>query len=422
MFTELADSAVGARAVQAERLRILSTLLGDMDALVDTAIDTMRAEIPSYATQDERFFADVRDQVTKHYRTKLHCLLEERAVTLEDIAFVRGAAMRRARAGFALADYINAFRVGQQVFWAAVVACAGQAPVGHRAALTLAAPLMSYCNFASTHAGHAYVEFQQYLVADADRERRDLLEQLLAGQLPARGPLLAAAQAYGLGASTPMVVAAAVPVGPQVDADASHAASAAIMRAVRQEQKTLVVVRQAEIVAVPSLRAGADPAGLCDRLHAVQERLRRDGMPLAMGISTAAAGVAELPRAYLEARAALESVADGGGVVALPRLSPFEYLARRADDTARRLVDPRVRQFLDDDRARGGVLATTVRAFAAADLNLRVAAERLQVHPNTAHYRLRRIQERTGRNPRRISDLLDLLIAIALDDGTALCR
>jgi DNA-binding PucR family transcriptional regulator len=141
-----------------------------------------------------------------------------------------------------------------------------------------------------------------------------------------------------------------------------------------------------------------------------------------MGISTVAAGVGELPRAYGEARAALESVADDGGVVALPRLSPFEYLARRADSTARRLVDPRLRQFLDEDRARGGVLTATIRAFAGADLNLRVAAERLQVHPNTAQYRLHRIEERTGRNPRRIGDLVDLLLAITLDDHIAVSR
>src|SRR6266545_5127328 len=233
-----------------------------MDTLVERAIAAMRAEIPAYGAQGERFYADVRDQVARHYRTKLHSLLEECTLSLEDIAFVRGAAMRRARAGFALEDYINAFRVGQQVFWEAVVACAAEAPVGHEAALTLAAPLMSYCNFASTHAGHAYVEFQQYLVADADRERRDLLEQLLAGELPTRGPLLAAAQTYGLRAEALMMVAAAVPVGPRVDADASHAASAAITLTGLHEGRTLVVVRQAEIVAVPAMPVGGGPAGV----------------------------------------------------------------------------------------------------------------------------------------------------------------
>jgi sugar diacid utilization regulator len=62
------------------------------------------------------------------------------------------------------------------------------------------------------------------------------------------------------------------------------------------------------------------------------------------------------------------------------------------------------------------VLVEATRAFADADLNLRLAAERLPVHPNTALYRLRRVAERTGRNPRRIVDLIDLLVAFALVD------
>jgi DNA-binding PucR family transcriptional regulator len=136
-------------------------------------------------------------------------------------------------------------------------------------------------------------------------------------------------------------------------------------------------------------------------------------------VSTVADGVAELPRAYVEARAALAGVGSAGGVVALPRLSAFEYLTQRPDDTVRRLIDPRLNTFLAEDRLRGSVLADTIRAFADSDLSLRLAAERLHVHPNTAHYRLRRIEERTGRNPRRIADLIELLAAIALDEAPA---
>jgi sugar diacid utilization regulator len=421
MLRELAGAVDGADAVRAERRRILEAMLERTDALVQSTVEAIRAEIPAYAAQEASFFVDVRDQVRRHYRVKLHLLLEERGVTLQDIAFARGAALRRARAGFALEDYLNAFRVAQQVFWEGVLACAGETPLGHEAALTLTAPLLRYCDFVSTHAGHAYVESQQYVVADADRERRDLLEHLLAGTMPTRGPLLAAARAYGIGAETPMMVALAVPVGPQADADTPHAASATITRAIPQQARILVVVRQAEIVAVPALCHGIDPVELCDHLEAAQDRLRREGTTLAMGISTVANGVAELPRACLEARTALGSVTDGGGLVALPRLSPLDYLVLRADDTARWLVDARLRAFLDDDRARGGVLTATVRAFADANLNLRLAAARLQVHPNTAQYRLRRIQERTGRNPRRIADLLDLLVAVELD-GNASAR
>ena len=98
-------------------------------------------------------------------------------------------------------------------------------------------------------------------------------------------------------------------------------------------------------------------------------------------------------------------------------MSPLRYLTLSAPDTARRLVDPRLRTFLEQDRARGGGLRDTIRVLAETDLKLGVAAARLQVHPNTLQYRVRRIQERTGRNPRRVADLLELLTAIALDDG-----
>jgi hypothetical protein len=407
--------------VRNARVRILGELLDQVDDLAASAVEAMREEIPSYTAQsDTRFFDDVLDQVTRHYQTKLSAFLEGRTVTLEDISFVRGAATRRARSGFALEDYLNAFRVGQQVLWDATVACAGDRPVGREAALRLAGPQMRYVDFASTHAAHAYVEFAQHVVADADRERRDLLEYLLAGHMPANGPLACAAQRYGLGADTRMMVAVAVLAGRTDDADAPDAASAALARAGLHEASTLVVVRQSEIVAVPSLGPGLDPVEMCDGLERLQRRLRSEGMPLAVGISTVAAGVAELPRAYLEARAALECVMDpDGGVAALPRLSAFEYLARHADDTAQRLVDPQLKAFLDEDRARGGVLTATIRVFAESYHNLRLAAERLQVHPNTAQYRMGRIEERTGRNPRRVSDLLDLLVAIALEDRAA---
>jgi hypothetical protein len=405
--------------VRAERRRILVTLLQGLDELSERGVSALRAEIPAYRDGDERFVEDLRDQVRSHYRVKLAALLEDRMVTLRDIAFVRAAATRRARAGFALEDYLNAFRLGQQAFWEAVVTCAGEAPLGHAAALTLAGPLMRYCDFASTHAAHAYVEYQQYMVADADRERRDLLEHLLAGEMPTRGPLLAAGQAHGIAADSRMLVAAAVTVDARADADAPHVGSAAIACAGLHDAKTLVVVRQTEIVAILVLGADADACRLCDRVDALQRRLRSEGIALAMGVSTVATGVGDLPRAYQEAHVALAGVGDDGGVAALARLRPFDYLALRADDTARRLVNPQLRCFLDEDRQRGGVLTETIRAVADANLNLRLAAERLQVHPNTAQYRLRRIEERTGRNPRRIADLLDLLVAIALDDALA---
>ena len=390
-------------AASPDRDRILAALLADVDDLAERALRRMPVEIPAYRGRDAEFVADVRDQVRRHYRTKL-CALDERPVSQGDLAFARPSALRRARAGIALEDFLHAFRIGRQVFWQAVLEQAGDSPGGHEAALQLATPVMRYSDVASTHASRAYVEYQQHLVADADRERRDLLEHLLSGELSSRRPLLATAQSYGLAAGSPALVATAMPVAP--DADAPHVAAEALSRAGGRTGRALVVRRQTELVVVAALRS-ADPAAdaeaVCDLLHRARERLAERGCPLAVGVGAVAAGVTELPRAYREAAAALADVPAEGGMVALPRLSAFDYLAMRADDTAIRLVDPRLRAFLAEDRERGGALIETATAFAGADLNLRVAAERLRVHPNTAQYRLR-----------RIADLVDLLVAISL--------
>ncbi len=414
MATRAAPAAVGADPVATERARILTELLDDMGDLVAGAVQAICTEISAYAAQDERFVADVAEQVEAHYTTKLKAFREERTVTLDEVSFIRAAAMRRARAGLALEDYMNAFRVGEKALWEAVVATAGDTPLGREAALTLVAPLMRYVDFVTTQAAHAYVEFQQYEVAEADRERRDLVEQLLAGDLPTDTALLSAAHAHGIGRDAQLLVAVAMPVGPSSDSEAAHVACAALARATTPETKTLVVARQSEIVAVPALTERTDAGAVCERLNVVQEQLRQEGIALAVGVGTVADGVGELPRAYTEARAALAGVAADGGVVALPCLSAFQYLTQRPDDTVRRLIDPRLNAFLAEDKARGGVLVETIRAFADADLSLRVAAQQLHVHPNTAHYRLRRIEQRTGRNPRRIADLIELLAAIAL--------
>ena len=44
------------------------------------------------------------------------------------------------------------------------------------------------------------------------------------------------------------------------------------------------------------------------------------------------------------------------------------------------------------------------------------------VHTNTTRYRLARVQELTGLNPRRFEDLHALLVAIAVDDHSNAAR
>jgi DNA-binding PucR family transcriptional regulator len=88
----------------------------------------------------------------------------------------------------------------------------------------------------------------------------------------------------------------------------------------------------------------------------------------------------------------------------LPFIRPHADL----DDT------PAVRRFVEDDTAAGGALTSTLLAYAAANLNAKVTAQRLFIHVNTAHHRLTRIEERTGCDLRDLAGVQELLIAIRL--------
>jgi hypothetical protein len=81
-----------------------------------------------------------------------------------------------------------------------------------------------------------------------------------------------------------------------------------------------------------------------------------------------------------------------------------------------------IRRFVSDDLADGGVLASTLLEYVSVDLNVKAAPERLHLHANTAHYRLARIEERTGCDVRRLADVLDLVIAVQSARGAVGAR
>jgi DNA-binding PucR family transcriptional regulator len=136
-----------------------------------------------------------------------------------------------------------------------------------------------------------------------------------------------------------------------------------------------------------------------------------------VAVSTAVSGLGQIPDAYRESIAIRLARGSAPGIVVLPELSAFEYLTLRPDPTASRLIAPAVHEFIAQDARDGGHLIATLRAYVACDLNARRAAENLHIHVNTAHYRLGRIAERTGRDLRRVNDLVEILIAARLADA-----
>src|SRR5690606_19282504 len=126
-----------------------------------------------------------------------------------------------------------------------------------------------------------------------------LVEALLTGTLPERGPLPAAAAAHGIGSAPGerLVVIAATILDRSVrsETDAAHIVSSALARTGVNGHRTLAVVRATDIAAVAGL--GRATAGeLCTRLRRTRDALLAEGITTAFGISAVITGIEHLPR------------------------------------------------------------------------------------------------------------------------------
>jgi PucR C-terminal helix-turn-helix domain/GGDEF-like domain len=407
--------------------RLATGVENSLPDLVQAAVEAIWQQVPAYAaSQDDQLRADVGVHVAAVFRVFLDGLAGREARRAE-FAITREQATRRVAQGISLADFLQAFRIGQLTIWQGVLAAAGDDPAARDGALSIVAQLMQVIELGSTVAGEAYVQAQQHALAEGDRVRRDLLEDLLVRRDTRAGPGRAVLRAAGLGPDRRLLVASAAlagepgggdaistpgPPGPPGPPDLPDVATT-LRGAFGGRGLGLTVVRHDEIVGIAPVAGGrAEPA--VAGLTRVCAGLARQGVPLAVGVSTVRAGLHEIPEAYAEARAARDGLGAGAGVLALPLLTSFDYLVLRDDETARRLIRPEVRRFVSEDVAGGGALIATLAAYAACDLNARTAARQLHLHVNTAYYRLDRIAERTGCDLRRFADVMELLIAVRL--------
>ena len=394
--------------------RIAAGVQASFEAMVAAATEAIWTEVPAYpASGDDQLRDDVAAHVRAVFATFLAGLGTGQLARRVDFTVTREQATRRVTQGIALADFLRAFRIGQLTLWQSVLDAAGQDAAAREAALFSVAQIMQVIELGTTVAGEAYVAAQARALAESDRVRRDLLEDLLARRStsPAAGPKRALLRATGLGPDSRLLVTAAalagdLPAGLTLR-DAAAGASP------RGPAPGLAVLRQDEIVGIIPLPRGGPAAAVTGVRQACADLAQR-GIRLAVGVSTAHTGLLEIPEAYAEAQIARDGLGGAPGVLALPMLSSFDYLVLREDETARRLIRPRVRQFVAEDVAAGGTLIATLTEFAACDLNAKTAAVRLHLHVNTAYYRLERIAERTGCDLRRLADVTELLIAIRL--------
>jgi purine catabolism regulator len=127
-------------------------------------------------------------------------------------------------------------------------------------------------------------------------------------------------------------------------------------------------------------------------------------------------GLASLRRAFHEARCALEatSLNGGGPEVASHRdLGAFTLLLALQDDEALRLYSEGLLEPIQRGEGEyGGELLRSLEAFIENNGNWERAARQLYCHRHTLRYRIRKIEELTGRDLSRATDRIELWLAL----------
>ena len=401
--------------------QILARLEATADGLVAEVVARARM-LPAYAELDESQLVDVADTVREGLVAVLRAIGEDRPLVEDELAFLWAHIRRRAQAGVPEADMLAVVRLFQTVVWDAIVDMADDD--SHReAALMLTRPLLSHVDALSRAVDRAFAEADAARPARGDRVLRELVENLLSGVPCTAGPALDLLRRSGLSeGSTLLVGTAGAPAGDPgcgglLVARSALARAAAPARArarTRARSEPIAVVRDEEIVVIAAVDE-SDVRRVAGSLRDAIAGLAEREIALVLGISTLHEGPGEIPAAYGEAALCRSRLHTPTGVLALCELSVADYLIiGEHNGVAWRLVPRQVREFVASDSAGGGVLCETLLAYVDCDLSVKLAAERLFVHPNTAHYRLSRIEQRTGLSMRRLSDVQLLCTAIRL--------
>lgn len=106
--------------------------------------------------------------------------------------------------------------------------------------------------------------------------------------------------------------------------------------------------------------------------------------------------------AYLQAKSAMQ-VMKG----LFPDKTSIKYSDVKlvADMTELKLEDKKISHILDNNE----ILIETLQVYIENNLNVMETADNLNIHRNTLNYRLNRIYEITGKDPKKILDLIELI-------------
>ncbi|MCT9930011.1 PucR family transcriptional regulator ligand-binding domain-containing protein [Planotetraspora sp. A-T 1434] len=169
-------------------------------------------------------------------------------------------------------------------------------------------------------------------------------------------------------------------------------------------------------VALMPLREHGTADALAARLRE-RTALLSAGLPgtrVSIGVSGALTGPSAI-RGGVEEAGHARRLADarGGGVVTSDEIyTHVLLLATVPGDVRRSFAERLLGPLFDYDRRHQAELVRTLGSFLECAGSWNACAERLHVHVNTVRYRIRRVEELTGKNLSSMADRVDLFLAL----------
>ncbi|MDN5376184.1 MAG: PucR family transcriptional regulator, proline-responsive transcriptional activator [Thermacetogenium sp.] len=129
--------------------------------------------------------------------------------------------------------------------------------------------------------------------------------------------------------------------------------------------------------------------------------------------------ITELHKSYQEALTALnisKLTGKENTVTHYLNIGLFKLIDLQETAMLRQFCAENLGRLLEHDRTTKGELLQTLRVLCDTDFDVNAAAQKMFLHFNTLRYRIKKIEELTGRQLDRILDRLNLFVAVKLHD------
>jgi hypothetical protein len=371
-------------------------LLHRVDALATELTEVIRQAEPFYFAADVVPVDDLRTSVRDNLVTILGQLAGRPRPGPEAS---RATGRRRADQGVPLPVILHAYRVAGKFIWAAVLAEAAGEEGAATALLHAGSELWFIINEQSGAVTDAYRDAIAERARSNSQTRNAMLDVLLRGDLGDGSRLWECASTLRLPHHGTFVVVAARALRPGAES-IPHAEDALRTRGIQSAWRVELDAHVGVVVLTP--RQGID------RLCALLAELTTGPV----GISEPYAGLEQTPAALRQARlASAAATPDSHDVVRYEQV-PVAVLLASAPDAAATVAQAILGPVLALPAVECDILLGTLRTWFAEHGATSTAAAKLHVHRNTVRYRLRRLEELTGRSLSQPIGLAELHLAL----------